>query len=208
MDSCEVFIVIGNVRIGQQILRLNRCHICQRMADMHLRHHGAAVKHLALQLVFPALLQNLLLLIAGVVENAQPKGSAADQLENILRGFLLHHQIHQILIGEIPLVVNRQNPDDGGTPLGCQQQGKLLRPAAVQVLPLQLRDIPEDPAGLGHKFLTLMGGIHALIGAVEQRDPQLILQFLDTPAQGGLGDKQILGCLIKGTRLGNGYHIP
>ena len=78
----------------------------------------------------------------------------------------------------------------------------------MQVLPLQLRDIPEDPAGLGHKFLTLMGGIHALIGAVEQRDPQLILQFLDTPAQGGLGDKQILGCLIKGTRLGNGYHIP
>ena len=47
----------------------------------------------------------------------------------------------------------------------------------------------------------------ALVGAVEQSNAYLILQFLNRPAQGGLGDLEVLRGFGKGPGLLNRYDI-
>ena len=60
----------------------------------------------------------------------------------------------------------------------------------------------QNPGALLGKGPSRRGKGHAAGAAVKELDAQLLLQCRDHPAQGGLGDEQILGGLGKAQPLG------
>ena len=164
----QIFIVVGNVGIRQQILQMHRLPIRQRMPLVHLRHHRTAMNHLAIQSKLLALLTYLLRLIAGIMEDSHAKGSAAYQLENILRGLLLDDHVHQILVGKILLIVQCQNPYHRIAPLGRHQQRGLLLMTAVKILTFQYGDIHQNLICPADKLLSVMSHLNALIRTKEK----------------------------------------
>ena len=66
-----------------------------------------------------------------------------------------------------------------------------------------LHDLP----GVPKKFLTLRGGSHTLVGAVENSDAEFRFQFLDGGSQAGLGDEKLLGSFTDGSLGGHGNDV-
>ena len=98
-------------------------------------------REIALELEFLTLLEKGFLLVAGIVQDAQAEGTAANQLEDVICRFLLQHQIDQLLPLAVTLVVSGVGVNDRCAALCSNQKGGLSIFAGGKVLPFQLIDL-------------------------------------------------------------------
>ena len=104
-----------------------------------------------------------------------------------------------------------QHPQEGvlseGIPLGGDGEAGRSRRVPGLIEPLNALLLLQQGNGVAEEFLALGGEFHAPVAADEELDAQLLLQLPDGGGDAGLGQHQLVGCLVDRAALGDLHHV-
>ena len=195
---------MGDLDMRGQVLHPDGLQLRQRTVFMHDQAVGKLHDQFACQVLVLQHLPEIFLMLGGVPEDAQVIPYLQDISHSLQHvGFLVKDLC--VVLTQRPGKMGKRVGDVAG-PRGGNGKALAGRFAGL-VHVFHVVHLLQDLPGPAHKLLPFRGQDHAVGAALEYSDPQVSFQFLDHPAQVGLGHMDFFRRLVDGAVVRNAHSI-